>query len=352
MRIAGQLKCGFYPFDPLLATELRTLFEWPDGPAAFLDPCCGHGEALRTWVPNDDRYSLWGIEISSERAEKAKASIGEHVMNAAFEHTRLSYAAFSAAWVNPPFDDEIGGGGRMELAFLRYVTDHMVAGGVVVLIAKTDKWNKSQSVPMHKYLNAYYEDVSAWWHPETERSGYSYTSTAIYVGRRRRTAIAPDPTLLISNWPTGDGFAPRYKIPRSGGPTRWEKTDMTDEELIALANASPLIRRQAAKVIQFGRPPLPLKLGHIPMVLASGRFNGVIHDHVARAKISKRWKTVSVDEVQGEDGATVEKEKQKEDVALSMKVISSRNGVLSIRDFAMEAPSNGQGQGPTEGEED
>ena len=340
MRLAGQMRAGFYPIDPAVARAIGERMHWPEE-GAFLDPCCGHGEALRSFVPEFPGYSLYGVELSMGRAEKAKEVLN-HVLCTGFEHVRITPESISAAWVNPPFDDELGGGDRVELKFLRQATRLLVPGGIMVLVAKADSWNpQARSGKTMTYLNSYYESVRAFWHPESKLPGYSYTSTAIYIGKKRRIPIETTETLTIHKWNSEMWLD--WTIPRSTGPKEWKACGFTDEQLCAMADASPLLHRKSSGgPVDIGRPPLPLKLGHIPMVLASGRFNGVIDDHVARAKISKRWREREVKKSVDKDGEEKEVSVQREEVAMSIKVLYKHQGVAAIKSFSMEQPTNAQ----------
>jgi hypothetical protein len=51
-----------------------------------------------------------------------------------FEATRITRHSFSIVYLNPPFDDEFGGGGREEVKFLRQAADVLVPGGILVLV--------------------------------------------------------------------------------------------------------------------------------------------------------------------------------------------------------------------------
>lgn len=341
---------GFYPVDPEVARKVGERMDWPDE-GSFLDPCCGHGEALRSIVPQGSFYGLWGVELSSARAEKAKENL-DTVMNAGFEHTRITPESFSLAWVNPPFDDELGGGGRVEDTFLKHATRLLVPGGIMVLVARADAWNpQARSAKTMTYLNSYYHDVRAFYHPTSDRPGYSYTSTAIYIGKKRRTPIASNETLSIHKWNAEEMWL-RWVVPPSTGPKEWRASGFTDEQLCAMADASPLMRRKVAGgPVEIGRPPLPLKLGHIPMVLASGRFNGVIDDHIARAKIAKTWKTREVKKQVDSEGKEKEVNVQREEVSLSIKVLYKFGGKANIKSFGMEHTNNAARDGNSDGSE-
>ena len=47
---------------------------------------------------------------------------------------KVSYGAFSLQFLNPPFDDEFGGGQRTEVEFLRQATPWLKPGGVLCFV--------------------------------------------------------------------------------------------------------------------------------------------------------------------------------------------------------------------------
>jgi hypothetical protein len=108
---------GFYPVDNealgLLARAFRV-----EGETAILDPCASEGAAIRCLgetlgVPQERTYA---IELAENLPEAKRLG------PASFMGTHVSPNAFGLAWVNPPFQDETGGGRRVEYSFLTRAT--------------------------------------------------------------------------------------------------------------------------------------------------------------------------------------------------------------------------------------
>lgn len=350
MRVQGQLRMGYYPADPDLVRRITNLMEWPDPnhPAILLDPCCGEGEALQEFGPSVCRR--YGIELAKNRYETTVSRLNcttavnhgltSHVLHGAFEHAQISERCFSACWLNPPYDDELGGGARTEFRFLQKATRLLIEGGVLVFFFSS----RALDARLCKYLRSYYEDLMLFDHPETDRPGYSYINVKIAIGRKRRSETSPGDSWWMDSQPFPGPdetmAATPWKVPAGREPYHWSMGGYTDEQLCELADRSALWQgRVRSGPIDIGRPLLPLKIGHIPMVLASGRLNGVIHDHLARAKIEKSWKTIEtkVDE-KGNVAAVV----QREQVRLSIKCLSKREGRVSITSFGQEVKKDEQ----------
>lgn len=336
MRPAGQMKMGYYPADPELAAQIGRMLVWPEGKrATVLDPSCGCGEALEAFVPppwreDEGRRALYGVELARNRAESAKTRLGDdHVLYGGFEQCRISDNCFSACWCNPPYDDELGGGKRTELEFLQRVTPLLVDGGILVLFCSY----KANTPRLGEFLRAHYDTVKGWKHPPTDRPGYSYLEVHIIIGRKRKQAVLADEkgSIPVEEWPADPPQGWWLPVPPGRHPRMWDRCGCTDEELAEMADASPLFRADPRAVLHLGAPLLPLKLGHIPMVLASGRLNGVIGDHVARAKITKTW--VTIKSAESEDGRKVY-DTQRQKVSLTIRCLAKREGKAGVFDFA------------------
>jgi hypothetical protein len=83
-----------------------------------------------------------------------------------------------------------------------------------------------------------------------------------------------------------------WALERAWKPGTFKKTSLTEEELAAALEGSPLVRHlQEVKPIPVARPPLPLDKGHLGLILASGMLDGVVNTphgpHVVRGSSTK-----------------------------------------------------------------
>ena len=100
-----------------------------------------------------------------------------------FEATRITRHSFSLVYLNAPFDDEFGGGGREETSFLRQAVDLLVPGGILVLVCPVNQvYGKSQ---MCELLDTWFDQLELYLFPDHCRQ----YSECVVFGRRRKTAL-------------------------------------------------------------------------------------------------------------------------------------------------------------------
>ena len=145
MRLAARAKLGFYPAHPKaiegLLTHLYVRKPNPDRPndtIQILTPAAGEGLAIQQIaaglrLPDSSVYT---VELDGERCQRVVANIpgGHHLGPASFAGVMITGFSFGLAYVNPPFDNELGGGRREEQAFTERATRLLVPHGVLVLV--------------------------------------------------------------------------------------------------------------------------------------------------------------------------------------------------------------------------
>jgi predicted RNA methylase len=101
VRLAGQIKTGFYPTPPAVTHLVRTWLRFPAAPFAALDPCAGEGIALAQALAGTQGIG-YGVELDRERAREARCRLA-HVITGDWRTVQASVAAFSLLWCNPPY---------------------------------------------------------------------------------------------------------------------------------------------------------------------------------------------------------------------------------------------------------
>lgn len=284
MRLAGQAKGGFYPAHPEAIKLIAEQVKPPPLGKRFtiLDPCMGKGAALKQWAehlacPMEDVY---GVELSESRAAEAKALLPDAKLlaPASFFGIAASFKAVSFAWVNPPFDDEIGGGERVESMFLHRATQLLVPGGVLCLVCPEHVAKKDEVLDL---LYAQYEKLKLVRFPEDFRP---FGEVAILGVRRKEPSTERD-------FNREDDYV--YQVPGGRVLQRWCKTDLTEDEYDQALAASPLRRHLLPPAdIKKPEPPLPLRKGHVAMLLSAGHLDGLVRPegepaHVVRGTARK-----------------------------------------------------------------
>lgn len=293
MRLAAQLKGGFYPAPPDAIAAVMEHVHAPHGPGFhILDPCAGEGEAIKQIAESLDCRNVCAIELDESRSVALRAALPEAQLccPASFFGTAITYASFGFAWVNPPFDDEIGGGRRVESDFLERATHLLAPRGVLALVCPEDV---STSWSIQSHLRTWYEDLAVLPFPDHCRK---YREVVVLGKRLAKPTdrYVTDYHAMRQPLPAPrEGFAGCYSIPITDGPRSFCKTEPTDNELMAMLAASPLRQKLTApKALPIPEPLLPLSCGHIAILLASGHLDGLVEPpdgdpHVVRGTARK-----------------------------------------------------------------
>ena len=347
MRLIGQIKQGYFPAPPEAIAGILKHLRRPVEPdprfkvdeVNILDPCSGEGKAL---VQLAEGLSIspghvFAIELNASRAARiAEAYPDVRLLGpCSFEATRITRHSFSLVYLNPPFDDEFGGGGREETSFLRQAVDLLLPAGILVLVCPVNQvFGSSQ---MCELLDTWFEQIELFLFPEDCRS---YRECVVF-GSRRKTALTDDLVfsegILRTRGISRCSAAPIAKLARLGEPqfTRWayaepnsgtrkpeldiwelpfsvapkrfQKTALTDEELERELARSPLYAALHQRILSpIKRPPLSLNKGHTSLLLMTGMLDGYVPStppHVVRGltcKVEKLHRTESYETPAGD----------------------------------------------------
>lgn len=296
MRLAGQIKQGFYPIAPetvrLWAQHIQV-----EDPArtSLLDPCCGKGDALATLQEALDipARNVFAIELDEGRAKEARERLkGATVLGPADFHGAAIAPCLSIVWLNPPFDDEMGGGGREEVSFLNRATMIVPAKGLLALVIPENQLNYR----VQSHLSEHYTDIVVFEPPAELRPFKEIIITAKRAEKKVYTNPDWDGVPLVTS--TATWSVPPRKIFR---PRVFAKGGPTELEILAMLEQSPANQIFAPPIpLPPARPLLPLSTGHASLVVASGQVDGVIRPpgeepHVVRGTTKKENVLASVE---------------------------------------------------------
>lgn len=326
MRLAGQVKMGYYPTPPGVVALLRPLLEVPAvGAKVFaLDPCCGEGAALQA-LSAGRNVETFGIELDAARAREAASRLN-HVLHASFDQVEISPEGFGLLFLNPPYDDAEGE--RNELIFLRGTMDGLGPSGVLVYIIP----QKRLSRPIAELLAANFTEIAVHRFPDGEFESFGQI---VILGRKNLWPLdAPAEVERLLKFREGEvpplkgGLARRYAVPPTSG-AMIRKREVQPEELLRLAKGSPLLSRlqdllEPRSVAEVTQPPTRLHVGHLGLLLAAGRLNGIVGEgrqrHIVAGKPVKH--IVETREVETDDeGNEHEIEKRLETFRVTIKLL-------------------------------
>jgi len=291
MRLAAQAKGGFYPTPPRVVDLVAKLLYGARGRARsadtlrILDPCCGGGEALaqfadllrdRSTVP----VETFGVELHRDRAEQAAQMLDRSLACDLFA-TTIANGAFGVLFLNPPYDHD-SEDKRMEHAFLMYCTRYLAEGGLLLFIVPRQRMAVSA-----RYLSSHYRDIRCWAFPNPEREVFDQV---VLIGRRK-SEPSPDPYAeeQVRAWSFGEleEFSlrpyPVYDpVVTPAGDILFATRTVDPLAAVAEARKTGLWGSQEVRDSlwpaqdQRTRPLMPLRRGHLAMLVAAGFLDNLV----------------------------------------------------------------------------
>ncbi len=286
MRLQAQAKAGFYPTPPRVVEMIASLMQARTVTRGattlrILDPCCGAGDALAQLAecierPDGAAVETYGVELHAGRAQEAEGRLG-HVLGTDLFQTSIANGAFGLLFLNPPYDSDAGDDRRTEQAFLRQTTRYLAEGGLLVFVVPLRRLQESE-----RYLASHYARLRVWAFPEPEREAFGQvvvTGTRKaevqydqYAAVRLREAIEGDLEELVQH------RYPVYNAPATADGEVLFATRTVDHPVAATGEArrsglwvAPVVRdalwpAEDART----RPLMPLRRGHLAMLVAAG----------------------------------------------------------------------------------
>lgn len=331
MRLAGAQRCGYYPAPPRAVAAALMHLDTARKPFSILDPCAGEGLALEQ-IANMTGGVPHGIELDSGRGAELKKRFDNALAPASAFGCKV-VGSFDLLWLNPPYDDEIGGGGgRVERTWLDHWTAWLRPGGVLCFVVPDHVVGRYG--PTKDCLLERYEDVTVMPFPADVRR---FREVVVFGYRRAKSAEADWDARYDELKSTPHDRA--YIVPSGPGPRTFEKHELTEEEVGRALAASKLQRLlEPPKEMPLPRPPLPLAKGHIAMLLASGHLDGIVRPdgeepHVVRGTATKKQYLKEQAEDEHEDGSTTTKSVYAEKIVLKVRAVDKAG---NLKTFAQE----------------
>ena len=362
MRLAAQAKGGYYPTPERVVDLIAELIRIPSDyynrsleTIRILDPCCGAGDALerlaeRLGRPNSMPIETYGVELHRERSEEAEKRLDRTLASDLFA-TSIANGAFGLLLLNPPYDHD-SEDKRTEHAFLTQTTRYLAENGLLVFIVPRQRLAVSA-----RYLSTHYGRMQCWAFPGPEREAFDQVVLMGYrkadpvpdaaaegmvvewsMGEPETLRSQPYPEYTPAKTPRGDVlFATRTVDPvaaaaearRSG---LWASTDITDALWPAGDNRT--------------RPLMPLRRGHMAMLVAAGFLDNLVLEGDGRRILVKGRTSKEMVQVEDSPEKEVHREKLRTTV-VALDLDDGRIEDIESSDGSQEDESVNDGLDPT-----
>ncbi len=303
MRLAAQAKGGFYPTPERVVDLIAGLVHTPSHhyggreTVRILDPCCGAGEALarlaeRLGGPDSVPIETFGVELHTERAEQARERLDRTLAVDLFS-TSIANSAFGVLLLNPPYDWDGDDKKRVEHRFLVHTTRYLAEDGLLIFIVPRRRLAVSA-----RYLTSHYRRIRCWAFPDPE--GEAFDQVVLLGYRRAEPHADPAAEGRIREWAEGEPeMLTEYRYPVYTAQTAPAGdvlfTTRTVDPVAAAAEArrsglwtSPTVTDSLwpAKDLRT-RPLMPLRRGHMAMLVAAGFLDNLCLEAEGRRVLVK-----------------------------------------------------------------
>ena len=312
-RLENKKKAGYFPTPPAVVKLIAGHLTPPSGGVfRWLDPCAGEGAAL-AYLAHIHGGETYGIELDTERAEAA-ARVLDHVLAGDYAAQRMpkgEKAGISLLYLNPPYDYDDNAGRRLELTFLRDTQDWLMPGGVLVYLIPQYRITPYVA----RRLATHFRGVRIYRFPDP---GYAdFRQVVIFAVKRGRPERDDAAALHIAQARTAPlPILPSttdrpYQIPpapdrppstSSGHRFYFRPAEADPEDVLAEAQRSGVWTTKAwtdlltPRSRQAVQPLMPLRRGHIAMVLAAGLLDNMVVERDDQQLLVKgRLRKVQVD---------------------------------------------------------
>ena len=225
-------------------------------------------------MPNAIPIETYGVELHRDRAEEAEKRLG-HALASDLFATSVANGAFGLLLLNPPYDHD-SEDKRTEHAFLTHTTRYLAEGGLLAFIVPRQRLAVSA-----RYLSTHYGRMRCWAFPHPEREVFDQV---VLMGYRKADPV-PDAhgESMVLEWAVGE---PEPMRPEQYPPFT-PKTTPSGDILFTTRTVDPVAA--AAEARRSGlwtsteitdtlwpardtrtRPLMPLRRGHMAMLVAAG----------------------------------------------------------------------------------
>ncbi|MBI4212967.1 MAG: class I SAM-dependent methyltransferase [Chloroflexi bacterium] len=343
-RLEATARAGYWPTPARVADAISRYLASPTKTGRrtvrLLDPCARTGEATAD-IAKALGAESFGIELNTERAEAARTRL-DHVLATSAFSVRLANCALSVLFLNPPYaqDDEKR---RLEHAFVTAMARALCPGGVLVFLIPQERLAVSA-----RYLASHYTSFAAYRFPDPEFAAFRQmvlfavrkthgTHDAAGQAQLERWSetelppLLPEPAgapLVVPSLPAGEilfgslFFDARQAATEAQRRGVWVQPQLTEQ-------LWPPEERAV-------RPLMPLRRGHLALLIAAGFLNNVVLTHgnqriLVKGRIHKELVPIETDD---------------EDTEVEREVLRTSVVALDLETGALEVIGDGDASAP------
>ena len=290
MRPPAIEKMGYYPTDQPVIEVIQSYIAPAETRARLFDPCAGEGRAA-SQLGQALNCETWGVELSPERAAKAE-QVMDKVYQAPWQACFLTDESISCLFLNPPYEyDRFDDQKRLELEFLKSTTPKLARGGLLVYIIP----QRILGMPeVARLLGGHYENTRIYRFPDGLFE--KFQQVVVFATRRLAYKIPGDREVgEITSQSQGE-IAPIQSVPQpvyplvpapirgaNSRPVVFKRMDWEPEEVVEATQKAGVqttsewldLINPSRGLAQLTQPVMPLKKGHVAMLMASGMMGTV-----------------------------------------------------------------------------
>ena len=329
---------GYFPTPPEVVSRIAAMIRpaTHGGRVAvrLIDPCAGTGAALQQLAAAVGGET-YGIELEADRYEEAAAAL-DHALPGNALAARIEEGGFSCLFLNPPYDVDLDAR-RLEHTFLTAMTKVLRPGGMLIYIVPQRRLATSA-----RYLAGHYRDLACWRFPDGLRERFEQ---AVVFGTLREAPVS-DATAraTVEAWASNPlpelPIAGAMRQPRTlpvlpAGDVLFTSFNFDAAEAAVEARRSgvwthaALLERLWPPEERKVRPLMPLRRGHLAVMVAAGFLDSVVlHSGQQRLLVKGRTYKEPVSVYSPDPDVEVEREVMRTSVA----VLNLRTGNVEVID--------------------
>ncbi len=346
-RLISQARMQYYPTPPAIAEAIaRALTRSGPGLIRTIDPACGEGTALCLATAGlSDPLERYGIELNQQRAHLARAKL-TRTLPSDIRTTRVANNAFGLCFLNPPYDVSVRtqrdeAAERLELHVLQASLRYLQPQGILVYLIPERRLESRIASLLAYHLEA----IQVFRFPGDTYEAYKQI---VLFGVRKAKPYRDEEVLqhlqAIGRLTAAPPDLPErlpapYRVPVAPQirTLLFQNLDVEPEDLLQEIethglNGSLMDRLHPPTAAHTFRPLMPLRRGHLALVLASGHLNNeLVEDRRTHTRLLVKGRTekdVSRSEREAEDGSTIITERDLLKIVIT--ALDLRSGKLLI----------------------